>query len=249
MGKKVSGLNLEGTIGMNCAEIKNLIPLMVGGDLTDEEAARLEEHVERCSPCRTLLEDYRRTHSIVRLAVETDSEAPERAPDEFVSSVFRTIRLDREGAASRRWGLWMPGIGRAAAMLMLAVGLGMFTRGLMTRSDAGAANPNELTIDGDVVNAVTHRGIPVKGRVVILARNPATGQIVPLNNWTLRRNDKTGRNELVVFGQAPAGDESRGGTLTDEDVQRGIRHVIEREGPQEFYPVNRYEPIENPGEF
>jgi len=44
---------------MNCSRVRKWIPLYAGADLSSRKALRLEKHLERCTDCRTELDEFR----------------------------------------------------------------------------------------------------------------------------------------------------------------------------------------------
>jgi hypothetical protein len=112
---------------MKCQEALKLVCLHVSEDLDDSQAALLNEHLSACADCRRALEQFRHSRSILRLAGD-DATLAERAPEDFIRSVSRAIRLEEEGRAQPRWALPIPALARMAALVVLAVGVGVVGR-------------------------------------------------------------------------------------------------------------------------
>lgn len=98
---------------VNCRRARRLLPLFVGGDLEEEQAANVERHVSGCEGCASELAAYERSRQSL-FALKSTPRGP--APD-----LWPAIRL-RIGATRpvrRTFPL------RAAAAVLLAAGAGL----------------------------------------------------------------------------------------------------------------------------
>lgn len=112
---------------MNCEEALVLLSGHLDGQNSEEEAARLQDHLAQCPDCRRLLEDLKALDAGL-LSLE---EAP---PADLCESVMEAIRQEaRVRKKKRRW-VWPT---TAAAVLILLAGAGALAAPkLHTQEDA-----------------------------------------------------------------------------------------------------------------
>lgn len=190
---------------MDCGDVKELIPLMVGGDLDPDEFDRVLDHLRSCLPCKQLHDEYMKTHQLVCM-LSDDVDTSERAPRHFVVSVNRAIRLDREGSGRRPYGRWLPELARVAALVLVAVSLGIVARTLYNGQVEG-----------------TTPGTTVVGQPSKVADNGVIEVVVPTNSgmartYAVRQGNGTYR---IVTGQ-PSPD---GPLVTGSDLDRGFESL------------------------
>jgi hypothetical protein len=109
-----------------CRNIRDLIPLHAGGDLTPEESARVDTHLHACLPCYREFREHAEMRG--RLGVLAEEPLPAGLLDGFAEEVMARIAVDAGGPAAelpstRRWTL-QPVVLRqaAAAAVLLTVG-------------------------------------------------------------------------------------------------------------------------------
>ena len=79
---------------MNCHDTESLLVLSVYGDLSDEEAAQLENHLESCPACQRHIEELRQARELVR-------SLPTPEPSQIVMG--RILAQVREDTSRVRW--------------------------------------------------------------------------------------------------------------------------------------------------
>ncbi|MEW6365704.1 MAG: zf-HC2 domain-containing protein [Acidobacteriota bacterium] len=106
---------------MNCNDARHAIVLEHYGELSDDEQARLDEHLRSCQRCDADREETRR---VLRLVSAQD---PVRVPDFDRERSWRYISARMRGTPSRRWFPLVPGWrwGLVGAGLLLAAFLGI----------------------------------------------------------------------------------------------------------------------------
>jgi anti-sigma factor RsiW len=102
---------------LSCEDVQRLIAQEVDGVLSTEDRARLDVHLESCTPCRAELASQREVSALLRARV------PQAA--DLASKV--AARLDREAGmlGLANWRAWTLGLAPVAAALMLAAYLGI----------------------------------------------------------------------------------------------------------------------------
>jgi hypothetical protein len=158
-----------------CRNIRDLIPLHAGGDLTPEEAARVDTHLHACLPCYREFRDHAEMRG--RLGVLAEEPLPAGLLDGFTEEVMARIAVDAGGPAAelpsaRRWPL-QPVVLRqaAAAAVLLAVSgwmawqadlLGGPSRAPSSASSpmAGSARPEVVFPDGYGPLTASDRALP-----------------------------------------------------------------------------------------
>ena len=93
---------------LDCEYARRLIHLRLDGELGDDEALLLEEHLERCDDCRLLLEELHRVGAALR---EGLGAMP--LPEPSVRAARQ--RVARARAGRTLWATWLP----AAAAFVL----------------------------------------------------------------------------------------------------------------------------------
>lgn len=124
----------------SCRKVRDRLPLHVGGDLARDESRAVDEHLHHCLPC---FREFRELAAMrARLGVLADAPLPEGILDGFTDEVMARVALDEPGPAApvlvrRRWAVprWAPPA--AAAVLVMAVGLGTWAAGGAPDAPAG----------------------------------------------------------------------------------------------------------------
>lgn len=120
---------------MNCKQAEQLLPLYAGRDLDERRARLVSEHIQICTPCARVAEEYRETVEL------THHFAPPAFSDIAYASVRRQVRqqIEREEPAPmlpQMFGSWFrPRMAWAAASLLI-IGLGFFALYLIAKRDA-----------------------------------------------------------------------------------------------------------------
>lgn len=102
---------------MKCDKFSELITLYVGGELTLQEVALVENHIYSCKPCAEEVEEYRAISNKLAMLKE------EPRPDGFWEDMWFGIK---EGIARERKVLKFDTLLKYAAMLLLGLGVGFF---------------------------------------------------------------------------------------------------------------------------
>ncbi len=98
---------------VDCERARMLMHLRLDGELPDDDASALAEHVARCADCRAVDADLRQIDAALReglAACEPPAELADRVRE----------RLERARPARRPWATWLPA---AAVFLIAAIGL------------------------------------------------------------------------------------------------------------------------------
>ena len=103
----------------NCPEIRPLLGGYFDGELSEAQREQVADHVTRCADCSAELEDFARLDALVR-----DSAVPQASEEEW-AGVWANVR--RELPAAPRPHAWLRAAGplAAAAVVLIAVGLGI----------------------------------------------------------------------------------------------------------------------------
>jgi anti-sigma factor RsiW len=124
---------------MNCAEVSNVAPLYLTGELEPGRAAELAAHIKGCASCAWELGQQKAFDAVLRetvLAEQVDSSRVERGVRLMIGHLV--VRQSVGPASARRWMFALAGL---AAVLLLAVFL-MRARPVY----AAAANDHRLEI-------------------------------------------------------------------------------------------------------
>ncbi len=127
---------------MTCEQAFELISLRLDGELDPEQSEALEAHLELCPECKRLAESLRGLDAQL-------SGLREPAPQSLKRGVlYRIDQATGKAKKPRRW--FRPGtaIGAAAAILVLLVGLGVFSL-----KEPNAASPAKPASDADWIVA------------------------------------------------------------------------------------------------
>ena len=145
---------------MGCEEIRDLLPLVAGGEARDHERVAVEEHASHCAPCARELDLFREARANLALLREGD------APAGTWKSIWAGVRSDLyPSRASHNLFLFDQALRHAAVLMVgLAVGVGAY---VATRPARPAAAPAEAVTNHDLVSGVELRPGPLQ---------PVTGQ-------------------------------------------------------------------------
>lgn len=112
---------------MGCEEYTPLISARLDGELTPEEAARLDAHLAECPQCRILVRELKELKEIL-----AQSE-PVEVPEVLSKGVMERIRAQR---MAQRWSM-VRRIGGLAAALVLCAGLYPMLRAMTPAGNSG----------------------------------------------------------------------------------------------------------------
>jgi anti-sigma factor RsiW len=107
---------------MNCAWVKERLLLYLAGELEPGQTARLVRHLERCTPCHTMMESLAETAGRMEAALPTPIEPPATL-DARVMEIVRGLPAPRRswpGLLPRQRVLHRLALGAAALCLMTA---------------------------------------------------------------------------------------------------------------------------------
>lgn len=114
---------------MNCRQVRDALPLFVGGDLEGDERSRVEAHLVDCAACRAERERADSVFAPLRRLGPTDAPVP------GADALWAGISVQMGWAASkdatpriaprRAWIRSLRTIGGIAAVFLLGLGLGL----------------------------------------------------------------------------------------------------------------------------
>ena len=177
-----------------CRNIRDLLPLHVGGDLEPRRAAAVDEHLHRCLGC---FREYREYLSLRgTLGVLAEQPLPEGALDGFVEEVMARIAVAEAGPRAELPAIvtraaWLPRLAAAAALLVTA-SLGWL---VWDASRPGALAPEASFGSGSVAGGSAARRAGETLRVpdgLVVAEAPGAADAdgvtgaVPLSGRTVR---------------------------------------------------------------
>jgi hypothetical protein len=153
---------------MGCDDMKDLLPLVAGGEARDDERQAVKDHVSHCAPCSRELDLFREARA--NLALLREGEVPAGT----WKSIWSNVRADLFPPRISR-SLFFFDLGlRYAAVLMvgLAVGVGSYvvTRParVLPPSGGGAADPATfVSFQGQPapIQPVTSAPVPLRAEV------------------------------------------------------------------------------------
>lgn len=82
---------------MNCDQVRNEIPLAVGGDLVPQLQKAVMEHVKTCLSCYRLYHEYEESLEALHSLKASD---PSRVPDGILDAVMADVRTGVPGPAA-----------------------------------------------------------------------------------------------------------------------------------------------------
>ena len=134
-----------------CEEYAALLDAYLDGELTEEEALRVREHIEACSGCRRYIEDALAIREILAGAVE------EEAPEDFAAQVMEAVRRTPQAGGQKRarqpWRKLLIPLAACCAIVVLQKG-GWFPGAGGGNSSGGGEENAAVTADtagGEVV--------------------------------------------------------------------------------------------------
>ncbi|MEA3403846.1 MAG: zf-HC2 domain-containing protein [Armatimonadota bacterium] len=153
---------------LDCETARRYIHLRLDGELTDEDAHLLEEHLAHCARCRKACEALTRIDRALRSAVQSP-----RAPQDLAAKA--TERVHRAAGGMRLWRTWVP----AAAAFLIAAGLLLLLRPAPEPEPAVSTAPAIVLSGGDAIHV-----FEPDARV---AQSGRTGELLPERSvaWAL----------------------------------------------------------------
>lgn len=148
---------------LSCDEALELISTRLDGPLTQEETARLEEHLSACPACRTLAEDLKELHEeLPQLAAQ-----PPAGLKEGVMDQIHTSKVTPFQSKKRQWR-WRSLASLAAVAALVLVGAGVmdqwrtggFRGGEQAPGSISVAVESNLPAGGDEEGPVTREIVP-----------------------------------------------------------------------------------------
>ena len=148
---------------LSCDEALELISAQLDGPLSQEEAARLEEHLSACPACRALADDLAELHGeLPRLAAQ-----PPAGLKEGVMDRIRASKVTPFQSKKRQWR-WRSLASLAAVLALVLVGAGVmdqwrtdgFRGGEQAPGSVSAAAESNLPAGGDEEGPVTREIVP-----------------------------------------------------------------------------------------
>ena len=143
---------------MNCERYLDLISARLDGELTAQEEAELNAHLQECPACRAIAQDMNNVHSALSVLGEVE------APEELSQAVMRKVKRER-ATARRRFARRISGL---AACLVLCVGV-------LKIADATYSEHNRHSSDPDLPSVARH----IEPQPVALNRLDAYSLTVP----------------------------------------------------------------------
>jgi len=125
---------------VDCASIRRLIHLGLDGELRDEDARLLEEHLEQCEECARFREELERVDAALR-----EGLGAIRLPEPEFGDARQRVSRSRTGRAA--WVMWLP-----AAAAFVLVSLALLVATPMLRGPEVAAAPAVVVRGGDAIH-------------------------------------------------------------------------------------------------
>lgn len=101
---------------MHCAQARNLVALLIGNDLEDNDRPEVERHLSQCKSCQDYHESLNASHQ------QLQSIAPEDSGIHSVNlwaDLEPAVRLANSGRSSKRFNGWIAGLAIAATVMAM----------------------------------------------------------------------------------------------------------------------------------
>ena len=108
-----------------CDEYVDLISAAIDGALSEEETARLEEHLARCPECRALYEDFAAIHSALGDVPPVAVPPAFACMDQVMAAIDHPVDLRKAKVKYRRY--WQRGMAAAAVLAVVLAGRAGFS--------------------------------------------------------------------------------------------------------------------------
>ena len=156
-----------------CARVREQLPLFVGGDLPDQAARTVREHLRRCAPCRVLASDHLQAVRALHRAGEfVPAGVDDAFFDELHHGVMAAVASGAAGARAdaamqpRRAGMRAAMIGAAAVLFGLGFAAGDAlggAAGLRHRAPVAVGRGNGVVVDPEQPGNVLPMGEEIPG--------------------------------------------------------------------------------------
>lgn len=167
---------------MECRRIELLIPLLVGGDLSETDAERARAHIQTCADCASLVSEYEASQQWFRQGEpDFDEEFLSGFKREVLQAIYKSRREPRH-----RWSLAGFFNNRlaiacsAAALLLIAIltfyssrksqEIGLDSEAQQAAIPAEESRDTNKTVDSSRANETRPAPEPVKPRKIYHAR-------------------------------------------------------------------------------
>ncbi|HXG62554.1 MAG TPA: zf-HC2 domain-containing protein [Planctomycetota bacterium] len=153
---------------MGCGEIRELLPLYVGGEASEEDRGAVEEHVRFCGACARELDQYREARTHLAVLREVD------VPPGLWRSMWAGIRGELFPRSVPAAGAsWMETGLRCAAALFLGVAIGLGAHLV------GGDRPQEIPAAPEGVREPVSASVPGSGPARVLSSEPWPARRAP----------------------------------------------------------------------
>ncbi len=236
---------------MNCEQALELMSARLDGTLSSEQEQSLQAHLEHCPECRRLMQ----TLSGLERQL---AELREPAPAGLKECVLTRIRQAAEQDQPRRARWFGPGrsIGVVAALLVLMIGTGVFSRGrtdlqvsvrsiqkgLSNANEAIAQSPDEEE-EGDLSQLGSLSGAPAL-QYADEAWSESVEASPEMTDNTSKASQTPVDETLRADCAALCGEEQAMVLLYSEFDYESLRALLEREAPELFKLLDQAEPTE-----
>jgi len=199
---------------MDCPRIQERLSAYFDGELPSGEQSAVAEHIEDCPQCGRYEEDLRKLSTLSRQTTTPDP------PADFWVELERRLDVDhRTPTKLRRLPLWAKGA-TLAALILIAVGTGLWSRRFQSPNDA----PPQMAVDLDSYLNDFQRD-PQKAPNILIARY--NGHAVSLDEVA-----KEVRYRPVASGQLPEGFSLDAVYLLKMECCTGVQSVYKRKGSE-----------------
>ena len=178
---------------LSCDEALELISARLDGPLTQEETARLEEHLSACPACRTLAEDLKELHEeLPHLAAQ-----PPAGLKEGVMGQIHTSKVTPFQSKKRQWR-WRSLASLAAVAALVLVGAGVMDQWRTGGFRGGEQAPGSISV-------AVESNLPAGGD----EEGPMTREIAP--QPTQAQTESGNQEDQTAGGSSGQGTDSQQG--------------------------------------
>lgn len=133
---------------MTCDEMKDLIPLYVGGEVEENERIAVDAHVGMCSDCAHELEEFRQSRGLL------ESLREEETPPGTSSRIWKRVKEElfprKRAVAFGDWAL------KCAAVLVIGVAIGYAAFTAFRRPEPVAQTPQSPALSVETRGGMIH---------------------------------------------------------------------------------------------
>ena len=80
---------------ISCQQCLDFIADYLAGEVSTEAAAKFDEHLTLCPPCRQYIDSYKRTLDLERESLALPKECCDQMPESLVKAICAARKLDR----------------------------------------------------------------------------------------------------------------------------------------------------------